>query len=350
MITLLQSGSYKGKDYVVYQMTSGAFQAQVTNIGCAIMQLRVPDRSGVPADVVLGYDTVEEYIDQPKYFGAVIGRVGNRIKNSRFSIDGKSYAVTPTHPDGTSLHGGLYGFDTKAFAHAVGAYQGHEALHFYYTSADGEEGYPGNLTLQVTYWLTESGDLGLHYTATTDQATMCNITNHSFFNLLGEGGGSIEGHTLWLDAGHYTDCDAGLNTTGEIKSVRGTALDFSVPTPIGARIDEDLDILRYGKGYDLNYVLSVRQPGKIEKIAEVYEPQTGRVMQVLTNTPGVQLYSGNNIADVPGKGGKIYRKRDAVCLETQLFPGATGHMHFPSCILRPGQVYDYTTIYRFDAR
>jgi len=227
MITRICAGSYKGLEYGVYKVEAGAYSMTVTNVGCAVMTLHAPDRDGRLADVVLGYDTVEEYIDKPKFFGAVIGRVGNRIRNAAFQLDGKTYHVAPTSPDGTSLHGGPQGFDKKAFSAQIGTYAGREALIFHYLSPDGEEGYPGNLNLTVIYTLSEDGALTMKYIATTDKPTLCNITNHSFFNLGGHDSGTILDNVLTLSAKYYTVCDKSLNTTGEIAPVAGTALDFT---------------------------------------------------------------------------------------------------------------------------
>ncbi len=350
MISRLFGGTYKGKDYSVYEFTAGKYSMTVTNIGCAIMTFNAPDSKGNTADVVLGYDSVEEYIDDPKYFGAVIGRVGNRIRNSRFTLDGAEYSVTPTSDDGTSLHGGVYGFDTKAFSTAIGEHQGKEALIFNYLSPHGEEGYPGNLNLTVIYSLCEDGSLFIKYIATTDMPTLCNITNHSFFNLKGHDGGEITGHHLKLNAGWYTPVDATLNTDGQIASVKGTALDFSTMTRLGDRIDADEEPIRLAGGYDHNYVINVENPGEVIKIAEVYEPESGRTMEVLTDSAGVQLYSGNFLSGTKGKLGAVYARRNAFCLETQDFPGASSYAHFPSCRLDPGQVYCKSTIYKFGVK
>ena len=347
MISKLFSGSYKGKDYEVYEIKSGKYSMTVTNIGCAIMTFNAPDKNGNVADVVLGYDSVEEYIDKPKYFGAVIGRVGNRIRSSKFELDGEEYNVTPTAPDGTSLHGGIYGFDTKAFSVSVGEHDGKEALIMNYLSADGEEGYPGNLNLTVVYSLSEDGALLLKYIATTDKPTLCNITNHSFFNLKGHNTGDILDHVAQINADWFTPVDSSLNTNGTIASVKGTALDFAQPQRVGDRIDADEEPMKLAGGYDHNYVINVKTPGKIIKIAEVTEPESGRMMEVFSDTIGLQFYTGNFIAGLIGKGGATYNKRQALCLETQIFPGACAYAHFPSARLDPGQVYCYSTIYKF---
>ncbi|MGI5899510.1 MAG: aldose epimerase family protein [Christensenellales bacterium] len=350
MITRLFGGTYKDKDYSVYEVTAGKYSMTVTNIGCAIMTFNAPGKDGNVSDVVLGYDSVEEYIDNPKYFGAVIGRVGNRIRNSRFVLDGKEYSVTPTSGDGTSLHGGVYGFDTKAFSTSVGLHEGKEALIFSYMSPDGEEGYPGNLNLTVIYSLGEDGSLLIKYIATTDKPTLCNITNHSFFNLKGHDGGEITDHHVQINADWFTPVDSTLNTDGQIISVKGTALDFTTMTRLGDRIDADEEPLRLAGGYDHNYVINVENPGEVIKIAEVYEPASGRAMEVFSDSAGVQLYSGNFISGTKGKLGAVYEKRDALCFETQYFPGAGSYAHFPSCRLDPGQVYCKTTIYKFGVK
>lgn len=348
MIKLIKSGVYKGKDWVVYEVTNDlGMSVTVTNIGCCIMTLNVPDKNGKIDDIVLGYDTVEEYLDKPNYFGAVIGRVGNRIKDGHFMIDGREYDVTLTAPN-VSLHGGKEGFDVRAFTHCIGKYNGYEALIFNYTSIDGEEGYPGDLSLKVVYCLTDDGELILNYTATTTDATPINITNHSFFNLAGHTSGECTDNIMWINADYFTDTDEDQNTNGAILPVWNTPLDFNEPTVIGERIDdESCQAIKLGKGYDHNYVLKKEIPGSIELCAQLSDPKSGRVMQVYTDQLGVQFYSGNFLTGAPGKDGAKYVKRSAMCLETQDFPNAVNYPHFPNGILRPGEVYDRTTIYRF---
>lgn len=257
MITKVQSGSYQGLDYDVFNMTAkSGFQVTVTNVGCTIMKIMVPDRNGKLADVALGFDTVEEYIDdiRGRHFGAIIGRVANRVKDSKFTLQGKEISVTPNRPDGGSLHGGWVGFDMKAFASAIGSYNGHEALFFYYTSPDGEEGYPGNLNLRTVYYITDDGELFINYTATTDQTTACNITNHSYFNLKGHDcAQTIEDHIVTIKSDFYTKEMEGLYSTGEIVSIKGTPFDFNQEHTVSERINEEHDDLKLAGGYDLNF-------------------------------------------------------------------------------------------------
>ncbi len=349
MIKLL-SLTKKGNDAIaIYEMTSGKLSAKVTNYGCAIMSLCVPDKNGDIADIVLGFDTVEEYMADRSYFGAVVGRFANRIRGSRFVVNGKEYTVPATSDDGTSLHGGPEGLDTKLFAHQVSSYNGKEALVFTRHSPDGEMGYPGNLTLQVIYTLDEQDGLRIVYRAMCDKDTPLNITNHSFFNLRGHGNGLILDHFLTLNAKFYTPTDATQNTTGDVVPVCGTAMDFTTPTSVGARIDNDEEPLRLGSGYDHNYVIDRAVPG-LTKCACVYEPESGRTMEVFTDTPGVQLYTGNFLDGKKGKAGAVYEKRSALCLETQFFPNCVNYAHFPSCLLKAGQVRENVTVYRFGVK
>ena len=333
-----------GTAVVIYTIKNGAMEAKITNYGGIVTSLKVPDRHGKMADVVLGYDALDGYIAKSPFFGALIGRYGNRIGGAKFVLDGKTYS-TPKNDGANTLHGGDKGFD-KAVWKAKEIPHGVELT---LISRDGDEGFPGTLTTVVRYTLVGK-DLKIEYSATTDKDTVVNLTNHSYFNLKGQGEGDILKHELKLNAGRYTPVDGNLIPTGELAPVAGTPFDFGKLTAIGARIDSDNDQIKKGKGYDHNWVLD-SGGGKLAEAAEVYEPTTGRVMQVWTDQPGVQFYTGNFLdGTITGKGGKVYQHRAALCLETQHFPDSPNHPKFPSTELKPGQKYHTVTIYRFSAR
>jgi len=333
-----------GTAVVIYTIKNGAMEAKITNYGGIVTSLKVPDRHGKMADVVLGYDALDGYIAKSPFFGALIGRYGNRIGGAKFVLDGKTYS-TPKNDGANTLHGGDKGFD-KAVWKAKEIPHGVELT---LISPDGDERFPGTLTTVVRYTLVGK-DLKIEYSATTDKDTVVNLTNHSYFNLKGQGEGDILKHELKLNAGRYTPVDGNLIPTGELAPVLGTPFDFGKLTAIGARIDSDNDQIKKGKGYDHNWVLD-SGGGKLAEAAEVYEPTTGRVMQVWTDQPGVQFYTGNFLdGTITGKGGKVYQHRAALCLETQHFPDSPNHPKFPSTELKPGQKYHTVTIYRFSAR
>jgi len=335
--------------YLYTLKNSGGMTMHVTNFGCRIVSLTAPDRDGHFADIMLGYDILEEYLRDKRHYGAVVGRYGNRVAGGKFSIDGYSYQLTQNRPP-NHLHGGDGGFeyriwDTEALMRgdAVG-------LKLRYSSKDGEEGYPGNLDATVCYWLTNDDELRIEYSATTDKPTPINLTNHSYFNLAGAGNGDILGHELMLAADHFTPVDQALIPTGELRPVAGTPFDFAKPMPIGARVDADDRQIKYGGGYDHNFVFS-RWDGKLRLVGTLYDPKSGRFMEMLTTEPGVQFYCGNFLNDNDiGKGGKRYGRRSGLCLETQHFPDSPNKPQFPSCILRPDERYHHVTIYRFSAR
>ena len=316
--------------------------------GC-IVSLRVPDRNGHLDDVVLGFDKLEGYLAKSPYFGAIVGRYGNRIANAKFTLDGKEYTLAKNNGS-NSLHGGIKGFDKAVWNgesfqrdDAVGVILKH-------LSPDGEEGYPGTLRVTVTYTLDDKNGLTLDYQAVTDKATPVNLTNHSYFNLAGEGSGDILGEELQLNADYFTPVDVTLVPTGEIRAVRGTPFDFTHPTAIGSRIHEKDKQLEFGGGYDHNFVIN-RQGEGLQLTARVYEPTTGRLMDVYTTEPGVQFYSSNGLdGSITGKRGHTYAAHAALCLETQHFPDSPNQPKFPSTILRPGQTYHSTTAYRFSTR
>lgn len=328
------------------------FTVEISDFGGTIVKLLAPDRHGQFQDVALGFDSVDGYAQPGPYFGCTIGRCGNRLAHGRFSLDGRQYQLaTNNNPAGIPchLHGGPGGFDKvlwEADANSSPATQ----LRLRYLSRDGEEGYPGNLAATVEFSVTADNALRIDYSATTDRPTIVNLTNHSYFNLAGEGAGTVLGHVLTLNASRYTPVSAGLIPTGQIASVADTPFDFRAPHTIGERIDRANEQLRFAGGYDHNFVLD-HGGGSLGLTATVLEPQSGRELEVLTTEPGVQLYSGNFLdGTVRGKNGHAYARRTGFCLETQHFPDSPNHPSFPSIVLRPGETYRSTTVYRFKVR
>ncbi len=321
-------------------------EASITNYGARLVSLKVPDRNGNFADVVLGFDSLDGYLKPNPYFGAVVGRYGNRIAHARFVLDGATYTLAKNDGDNT-LHGGLKGFDKVLWTARDASANGVPAVQLTYLSKDGEEGFPGNLNVTVTYTLTPDNALHIDYAATTDKDTVLNITNHSYFNLAGQGSGLILGHVLTLNASRFTPVDAGLIPTGELRPVDGTPLDFRKPTPIGERIDSTDPQIVLGKGYDHNFVIDRSAPG-VALAARVLDPASGRVMEVSTDQPGVQFYTGNFLdGSVTGKDGKSYPRRSALCLETQHFPDSPNQPSFPPVVLHPGDHFQSTTVFHF---
>ena len=321
---------------------------RVTDYGGIILTLLVPDKNGRLDDVVLGYDSLTGYLRSSPYFGALIGRYGNRIAHGRFTLDGKTYTLA-TNNGPNHLHGGLRGFDKVVWDVAPFEHPDSVGLVLRYTSPNDEEGYPGTLRTTVTYTLTSANELVFDYSATTDRATPVNLTQHSYFNLAGDGKGDILGHVVTLNADRFTPVDSTLIPTGELKSVAGTPFDFRKPTPIGARIDQDDVQLRYGPGYDHNFVLNKAGDAHDPTFAaRVYEPASGRVMEIYTTEPGLQFYSGNFLdGTLHGKGGVVYRRRYGFAMETQHYPDSPNKPTFPSTTLRPGESYHSRTIYKF---
>ena len=322
--------------------------ADVMTYGAIVVTLKTPDRNGKMGDIVLGYDNLQDYIRNSPYFGAIVGRYGNRIGQGKFTLDGVEYKLAVNNGE-NHLHGGIKGFDKVVWsdepvwrADAVG-------VKLSYLSKDGEEGYPGNLNATVIYLLTNNNELRIEYEATTDKATPVNLTHHGYFNLTG-GQRDILDHVLALNADKFTPVDKGLIPTGELLPVAGTPMDFTRSTAIGARIGNDFEQLKFGGGYDHNWVLNKGGRSMIAA-ARVYEPTTGRVMEIRTTEPGIQFYSGNFLdGTITGKGGTVYKHRWGLCLETQHYPDSPNKPNFPSTILRPGQNYETTTIYRFSAK
>jgi aldose 1-epimerase len=322
-------------------------EVRAMTYGGVILSLKVPDRDGNLGDVVLGYDTLEGYLEVSPYFGAIIGRYGNRIANARFTLDGEDYSLAAN--DGpNALHGGVKGFDKVIWRAEPFKSDEGVGVVFAYTSPDGEEGYPGTLEARVTYTLTDANELVFSYHAITDEATPVNLTQHTYFNLAGDGSGDILGHELMLNASRYTPVDSTLIPTGEIVAVAGTPFDFTTSTAIGAHIDAEDEQIGFGGGYDHNYVLDRGDGEEMTLAARVYEPTTGRVMEVTTSEPGVQFYSGNFLdGTITGKGGHVYEQRSGFCLETQHYPDSPNQPDFPSTVLRPGEQYRSRTVYRF---
>jgi len=337
----------EGQAVDLYTFTNAqGVEVRAMTYGGIIVSLKVPDRSGKLDDVTLGFDSLEGYLAGHPYFGAIIGRYGNRIGHAKFTLDGVEYKLAanngPNH-----LHGGLKGFDKVVWQAEPFDKKDSVGVMFSYASPDGEEGYPANLGVKVTSTLTDKNELAFDYHATTDKATPVNLTNHTYFNLAGPGLRDILGHDLMINADYITPVDSTLIPTGNITSVAGTPFDFRQPTPIGARIDADDEQIKYGPGYDHNFVLNQKGEG-LSLAARVHEPTTGRVMEVYTTEPGIQFYSGNFLdGTLTGKGGHVYKRRFGFCLETQHFPDSPNKPSFPSTILRPGKTYTSRTVYKF---
>lgn len=331
-----------------YTLSNRGMTVRILTYGGIIQTLEVPNGRNDPVNVVLGFSDLQGYLDNNNpgpYFGALIGRYGNRIANGQFELDGNTYNL-PINNDPNSLHGGFDGFDTKVWT--ATPIQGNRSvgLQLNYTSVDGEEGYPGNLDVQVTYTLTRDQKLEIHYTATTDAPTVVNLTNHTYWNLQGEGSSSILDHELTLPASRYTPVDATLIPTGELADVSGTPMDFRNATAIGERIREPFEQLLFGQGYDHNWVLDRPDDDSLQLAAKLRDPDSGRTLKMWTTEPGIQFYSGNFLdATLVGTGGHVYRQSDGLALETQHFPDTPNQPQFPSTTLRPGETYDTTTVF-----
>ena len=354
----------EGEAVDLYVLTNKrGMEVAITNYGGALVSIKVPDRNGKLGDVVLGYDSLEGYINDKANLGILVGRYANRIGHAQFSLDGKTYTLAKNNGE-NSLHGGVKGFGKVLWKarempgvtllspgfnpgprfKQIGVGQ---SLELTYLSKDGEEGFPGNLRVTVIYTLTDGNELRIAYSATTDKTTVVNLTNHSYFNLAGPGSGDILGSQLVIEADKFTPVDSGLIPTGELRDVAGTPFDFRKATAIGARIEQNDEQLKLGGGYDHNFVLRRKAGDPISLAARVVEPASGRVLEVWTTEPGVQLYTGNFLDGVRGKGGASYTKRSAFCLETQHFPDSPNQPKFPAVVLKPGGRYQTTTIYKF---
>ncbi len=339
-----------GTPVYLYTLSNlNGMEAKIITFGGIIVSLKVPDKNGKLDDVVLGFGSPGDYVKNHSYFGALIGRYGNRIAKAKFTLDGKDYTLFANDGPNT-LHGGKFGFDQKVWEADEAESEAGRALVLKYVSKDGEEGFPGTLSVKVRYSVTDSNELKIEYSAVTDKPTVVNLTQHSYFNLAGQGNGDILKHQLVLVADRFTPIDSTLIPTGELRPVEGTPMDFRMPMEIGARINQQDEQLVRGKGYDHNWVLS-KKDSNIALAASVYEPTTGRVMDVYTTEPGIQFYSGNFLnGTATGKGEKVYNYRYGFCLETQHFPDSPNKPQFPSTVLRPGETYQTVTVYHFLAR
>jgi aldose 1-epimerase len=343
-----QTAEGQAVDLYTLRNSRGA-EATITNYGGIVVTLKMPDKSGNFDDIVLGYDNLEGYLEKTPYFGCLVGRYGNRIGGASFELDGQRYQLAKN--DGpNSLHGGVKGFDKVVWDAKTLTTDAGPALELTYVSQDGEEGYPGNLRVVAVYTLTNDNALRLDYTATTDQATVVNLTHHSYFNLAGQGKGDILGHEVMINADRITPVDQTLIPTGQLASVEGTPFDFRKPMAIGARIDDPNQQLQYGPGYDHNWVIN-KPEGELALHARVFEPTSGRVMEVWSTEPGLQFYAGNFLdGTITGKGSAVYARRTGFCMEPQHFPDSPNQPQFPSTVLRPGQTYRNTISYQFSVR
>jgi len=340
------AGTADGKPVELYTLQDGKITVRILTYGGIVQSIEAPDRNGKSANIVQGFDGLDGYVKtgNKPYMGAIIGRYANRIAGGSFKLNGKTYNV-PKNDGDNALHGGTHGFDKEVWA----AKEIKDGVELTYTSPDGQQGFPGALTTTVRYTL-KGNELRIEYSATTDADTVLNLTNHSYFNLKGQGSGDILGHELKIYAHRYTPANANLIPTGELAPVAGTPFDFLQQTSIGARIDSDNQQLKLARGYDQNWVLD-SEGKKVALAAEAYEPTSGRVLEVLTDQPGMQFYTGNFLdGSVTGTDGKVYNKRYAFCLETQHYPDSPNHPSFPKTELKPGQTFHSTTIYRFSAR
>jgi aldose 1-epimerase len=329
----------------LFTLTNRAgMEVRVISYGAIIVSIRTPDRAGRTADVTLGFDTLDGYVTRPRFFGAVAGRYANRIGNARFAIDGRTYQLAANNGV-NHLHGGIKGFDKVLWKGEPFERDGNAGVTLTYTSRDGEEGYPGTLRATVTYTLTDRNELIVEYGATTDKPTVVNLTQHTYFNLAGEGNGDILKHEVQVNAERFTPVDAGLIPTGALMPVAGTPFEFKKPTAIGARIDADDPQLKLAGGYDHNFVLN-DGPG-LHPAARVVDPSSGRTLEVETTEPGMQFYTSNKLTDTVGKAGHTYGFRSAFCMETQHFPDSPNKPGFPSTVLRPGDTYRSKTVFRF---
>ena len=338
-----------GQAVQIYTLhNSKGAEARILTYGGIVQELTMPDKNGKFGDVVLGYDTLDGYLTNSPYFGALIGRYGNRIGGAKFTLDGQTYEL-PANDHGNTLHGGTKGFDKVVWtAQPMLSANGPELV-LTYLSKDGDQGFPGNLAVTAIYTLTEDNALKLEFTATTDKTTPVNLTHHTYFNLGGQGQGDILGHLVTIPADKTTPVDSKLITTGDLADVTGTPFDFRKPTAIGAHINDNDTVLQYGPGYDHNWVVN-KPLGQYGLMAHVVEPVSGRVMDVWSDEPGLQFYAGNFLdGTIHGKGGAVYQRRTAFCMEPQHYPDSPNKASFPSCIVKPGQTYHNTIVYKFSA-
>jgi len=339
-----------GEEIDIYTLrNSNGLETQITNYGAIVVSLKAPDRNGKFDDIVLGFSDLDSYLKPHPYFGAIVGRYGNRIAKGRFTLDGVEYKLAVNNGE-NHLHGGIKGFDKVVWTGRGLMTRTGPAVVLTYVSKDGEEGYPGNLRVRVTYTLTAKNELRIDYSATTDKNTVINLTNHSYFNLLGEGNGDILNHRVRIGANRFLPTDASSIPTGELRRVIGTPFDFLNFTPIGKRIGQDYEQLKFGNGYDHTWVINGR-PGVLRFAAAAYEAFTGRLLEVWTTEPGMQFYTGNFLdGTVTGKSGRPYPRRSGFCFETQHYPNSPNQPSFPTTTLRRGATYRSTTIYKFRNR
>ncbi len=343
-------GTFEGNPVTLYTLKNkSGMTAKIMDFGATVVSISTKDRKGRFDDVALGFDTFDPYPTKSPYFGAIVGRIGNRIAKGKFTLDGKEYTLAVNNGE-NHLHGGKQGFDKRIWTVLTKPTAENPSITFQYVSADGEEGYPGALTVTVKYTVTPQNALKIDYAITTDARTIHNITNHTYFNLGGKSAKDILGHRLQIKATQMTPVDKGLIPTGKLRAVKGTPFDFRTPKGIGTRIGAKDEQLKFGGGYDHNFVLDGKA-GSLRRAINVFEPRSGRTMEVWTTEPGVQLYTGNFLdGTLVGHGGKKYLHRGAFCLETQHYPDSINQKNFPSVVLNPGQTYKSTTIYKFGAR
>lgn len=337
-------------DVIIYTLTNAnGLELKVLNYGCVVVSLKTPDRNGVFEDVVLGFDTIEQYVKESPFFGAIVGRYGNRIAKGMFTLDGVTYKLAinngPNH-----LHGGVKALDKVLWKAEENQSNEGPSIKLSYVSKDGEEGYPGKLTITVTYTLTNENEFKVSYHATTDKKTIINLSQHTYFNFSGNAKRDILDHEIMLNADRIVAVDETCIPTGELKSVAGTPFDFRTPNKVGARINDDDVQLKNGEGYDHTFVFNGDVVNKQSVAATLYDSNTGRYMEVFTQEPGVQFYSGNHLAGYKGKHGAIYHKRFGLCLETQHFPDSPNQPNFPPVVLAPGEAYQTETIYKFSTK
>jgi aldose 1-epimerase len=344
-------GTQDGRPITLYTLTNAnGVEVDTMNYGGIIVAIRVPDRKGQFADIVLGHENLEGYVPNPPYIGAIVGRYANRIANGTFTLDGKTYTL-PKNDGPNTLHGGT----DKTFNKVVWdgePLKGNAGVTYTYLSKDGDDGFPGNMKLRVTYTLTNENELVIDYEATTDKTTVINLSQHSYFNLAGQGTSDILNHELMLNADRFTPVDKNLIPTGELRPVKGTPLDFTTSTKVGARIDDSYDQMVLGHGYDHNWVINRKSKDDgLVLAARMYEPTSGRVLEVSTTQPGVQFYTGNFLdGTVTGKKGLVYKRRYGFCLETQHFPDSPNHSDFPSTTLKPGETFKSKTVFKFSTK
>ena len=343
-------GELEGEKADIYTLTNkNNIEVNITNYGGIVTSIKLPDKSGKFNDVALGYNNLEGYIKNNTYFGCIVGRYGNRIGNAEFTLDGIKYSLAKNNGE-NNLHGGIKGFDKVLWDVEPFAGKDFQALKLTYLSRDGEEGFPGNLKVAVTYTLSNDNSFRIDYMAATDKTTIVNLTNHTYWNLAGEGSGDVLKHELMINADYFTPIDQGSIPTGEIRPVANTPMDFRNPGAIGKGIDSNYEQLKLCRGYDHNFVINSDKDGKIKLAATVYEPASGRFMEIYTTEPGVQFYSANFLFGITGKSGKAYNPRNAFCLETQHYPDSPNKPEFPSVVLRPGETYKTTTIHKFSVK